>query len=172
MSDKKYRYPASSQGDPTENVSVTMRDESDGTYAPVRRSRLEAWDGSSWIKARANASGALLLDRGGAGADLSVAQTFTTAVTNTVLVATASSAIPHVTAVIVAVHNSTTASPLFEVKAGSNTVLRHPGAPAGGGVAATDMDLAASAAGDDITFTCDAPTGGSVSVTVHYYLEN
>lgn len=171
MADKKYRHPVASMGDPTDNVPVTVRDESDGTFAPVQRSRLEVWDGSSWIKARANANGALLLDRGGAGADLSISVTFTTAPTNYVLVATASSAIPHVTAVIVALSNAASASPACEVKAGSNTVLKHPGIPAGGGIAATDMDLAAPSAGDDITVTADAPTGGSLSVTVHYYLE-
>lgn len=171
MADKKYRHPVASMGDPADNVPVTVRDESDGTFAPVHRSRLEVWDGSAWIKARANANGALLLDRGGAGADLSISQTFTSAVTGSVLVATGVSEIPHVTACIVALSNAASASPSAEVKAGANTVLAHPGIPPGGGIAATDMDLAAPAAGDDITFTCAAPTGGSITATVHYYLE-
>jgi len=171
MADKQFRHPIHSVEDNAENVPVSIQDESDGTFAPVSRSRLMVWDGSSWIKARANANGALLLDRGGAGADLSISVTFSTAPTNYILVATASTAIPHITAVIVALSNAATASPAAEVKAGANTVLKHPGIPAGGGIAATDMDLAAPSAGDDITFTADAPTGGSLSVTVHYYLE-
>jgi len=171
MTDRKYRHPVASYDDATENVLVPVRDESDGTFSPVLRARLEAWDGSSWVRTRANANGALLLDRGGAGADLSISVTFTTAATNYVLLATASAAIAHVTAAIVATHNSTTASPAAEVKIGTNTVFKHPGIPGGGGIAATDMDIAAPSAGDDITFTCDAPTGGSLSVTVHYYLE-
>lgn len=172
MADKQYRHPVHTVTDATENVQVTVRDESDGTFAPVHRSRLEVWDGSAWIKARANASGALLLDRGGAGADLSISQTQSTAATGQILVSIATTYLAHVTSCIVAVANGATASPACEVKIGSNTVLKHPGIPAGGGIAATDMDLAGSSYGDDITFTCDAPTGGSISVTVHYYLES
>jgi hypothetical protein len=171
MADKKYRHTTGSLADPSEFVSIPLNDESDGTFTPVERARLMAWDGSAWIKVRSNASGALLLDRGGAGADLSISQTYTSAQAGTVLLSVATTGLVHVTSCIVALANTVTASPAASVSAGANVVLKHPGIPAGGGIAATDMDLGAPAFGDDITFTCDAPTNGSISVTVHYYLE-
>lgn len=171
MPDKQYRHPVHTVGEPTENVSAPLRDESDGTYSPAVRARLEVWDaaGAEWIRAKANPNGALLLDRGTAGADISAAATYTTSQSGTILVSVASDKVAHVTAVMVALGNGATASPSASVAVGSNTVASHPGIPAGGGFTMTDIDLGGSL-GDDITVTCQAPTSASITFTVHYYL--
>ena len=148
------------------------RDESDGTYSQVRRSRLEVWDAtnSTWIKARANTKGALVVDRGGAGADSAISATYTSAQSATVLLAVASTSIVHFTGALVALSNAASVTAGAYVSIASNIVARHPGMPAGGGYAISDVDVA-YAAGDDLVVDCDVPTGGSISVTVYYWLE-
>lgn len=169
MADKQVRHAFTEDGSGG-RLQQTFRDESDGTYSPAERARLEVWDGSGWVKARANPKGALLIDRGTAGADDERSAHYTGAQSGTILYNGTTSEIVHVTAVIITVHNSTTASPAARISIGSKTVASHPGIPAGGGLAVSDIDLAGSA-GDDITATCDAPTGGSIDFNVHFYLE-
>jgi hypothetical protein len=171
MADKTYIHPIGAVGDPVDVIPSRLRDESDGTWSEAHRARLEVWDaaGAQWIKAKANPNGALLLDRGGAGADISASATYTTSQSGTILASATSAEVLHVTAVMVAHGSGGSATPLASVSVGSNVVALHPGIPAGGGYALTDIDLA-DTAGSDLTFTCDAPTGASLSVVVHYYL--
>ena len=148
------------------------RDESDGTYSQVRRSRLEVWDAtnSTWIKARANTKGALVIDRGGAGADSAVSAIYTSAQSATILLAVSSANIVHFTGALVTADADNSVTVGAYVSIASNIVARHAGMPAGGGFAISDVDVA-YAAGDDLVFDCDVPTGGSVSVSVFYWLE-
>ncbi|MCC6311374.1 MAG: hypothetical protein IT345_10710 [Trueperaceae bacterium] len=172
MADKQFPHPVRATEDSTDPSYVRLRDESDGTFAPVARARLELWDAANttWIRARANPQGALLLDRGGVGADISASATYTTSQAATVLVSVSTAFVAHVTAVMVGYANGGSASPNASIANGANVVARHPGIPAGGGFAFSDIDLSSGVAGDDITVTCDAPTGSSISFTVHYYL--
>lgn len=69
--------------------------------------------------------------------------------------------------VVFAAHADNSVSPAMRVKLGGATVVEHPGVPAGGGLVATELGIT-GAQGDSITFECDEPTGGSVSVLVIY----
>lgn len=160
--------PKTSGGDPY--VHGRLRDESDGTFSATERARLEAWDGTQWIKVRVNSKGNVLVDRGNAGAETTVTGTYAASQTDTILLAATSAQTVHVTSVLVGVSGAVSATPGFLVKVGSTMVARHPGLVAGGGVSHSDLDVAGSA-GDDITFTCDAPTGGSMDVVVGYWIE-
>lgn len=171
MADKVFVHPVGpikADGDPY--VSGTLRDESDGTFSIAERARLEGWDGSSWIRLRVNAKGHILTDRGNAGAETTVTASYAASQTDTILLAVTTAQTAHITSVLVGVEGGVSATPGFLVKVGSTVAARHPGLVAGGGVSHTDLDVAASA-GDDITFTCDAPTGGSIDVVVGYWLE-
>lgn len=171
MADTTFRQPYSDkQGSSEPYVQGRLRDESDGTYSVAERSRLEGWDGSDWIRLRVNAKGHILTDRGNAGAETTVDANYAASQTDTILLAATTAQLVHVTSVLVGVHGSVSTTPGFQVKVGSTMVARHPGLVAGGGVSHTDLDVAGSA-GDDITFTCDAPTGGSIDVTVGYWVE-
>lgn len=98
-----------------------------------------------------------------------VSQTFTGAQTDAVLFAVPPGTAASIRSVLFVAHASNSASPLMRVKLGSTTAIEHPGAPAGGGLAITDLNLRGEN-GDDILFDCTAPTGGSVSVMVAYSL--
>ena len=172
MADATFPLPAvasrSSDGQPY--VLGRLRDESDGTFSVAERSRLEGWDGSDWVRLRVNAKGHVLTDRGNAGAETTISANYTTSQTATVMLAVATNETAHVTSILAGLHASASAVVGFQVKIGATMVARHPGLPAGGGVSHTDLDVAASA-GDDITFTCDTPTGGSIDITVGYWIE-
>lgn len=149
-----------------------LRDEADNTYSQVRRSRLEVWDAtnSTWIKARANTKGALVVDRGAAGADSAISATYTSAQVATILLAVTTANIVHFTGALVTLSAAASVTVGATVSIGSNVVARHVGMPAGGGFAIEDVDVA-YAAGDDFVFDCDVPTSGSIGVVVYYWLE-
>lgn len=95
-----------------------------------------------------------------------VSQTFTSAQTDTVLVSAGNSRLRVAGAVFTA-HADNTTAPLMRVSLGAQTIIEHPGVPAGGGLAVAGFDVHRGQ-GDDLTFTCGEPTGGSVSVMVAY----
>lgn len=169
MTDKLVRHPQVEITDNATRLLVTMRDESNGTFAEAFRARLEGWDGTQWIKTRVNAKGALTFDRGTAGAELSINQRFVTSASGTILVTPASTETIHVTAMLVILSGTATNTPSVEIKLGSGVVADHPGVPAGGGFSWSDLDVS-SVAGDTLSVMCDAP-GGTLAVTVHYWIE-
>lgn len=169
MGDKTYRHPVHPT-DGNEDVPSSLRDESDGTYSPVERVRLEGWDGQNWIRVRVNAKGAVSFDRGNAGAETGASIDLSGATANAVILAVPSTSIVHVTAIMVALSNAATQSPGVYIKIGTAIIARHPGIPAGGGFAMTDIDVASGNADDDVLISCDNP-GGTLSATVHYWLE-
>lgn len=59
MANRKVRSPLHDVDDPTSAALVQLTDESDGTHSPVTRTRLEAWDGTGWIKVAADSNGNL-----------------------------------------------------------------------------------------------------------------
>lgn len=95
------------------------------------------------------------------------AQNFTSAQSGAVLVPVDAKARARVYGVIFTADADISVSPLMRVKLGSYTLFEHPGVPAGGGLAVSGFSFTAGQ-GDDVTFDCDAPTGGSVSVVVAY----
>lgn len=96
-----------------------------------------------------------------------IAQTFTGAQDGTILVAAGEKSRVQVHGVVFAAHADNSVSPAMRVKLGGQTIVEHPGVPAGGGLSMSGFSFARGQ-GDDLTFDCDAPTGGSVSVMVAY----
>ena len=94
-----------------------------------------------------------------------VAQKFTGAQDGTVLLSAGASGRISVHGVVFAAHADNSVSPSMRVKLGGQTIVEHPGVPAGGGLSMSGFEFSRGQ-GDDLTFDCDAPTGGSVSVMV------
>jgi hypothetical protein len=83
-----------------------------------------------------------------------------------------------VTQVQIVTDNANTAFPSIRVGFGAtNTptttgvVATHPGLPAGGGISRGDGSgiIGIGADGEDLRYTCGAPTGGSIRILVSYY---
>lgn len=96
--------------------------------------------------------------------------TFSTAQTGAILLAGSPMSRILLRGVLFASHADTTVSPMMRVKVGGEVVVEHPGVSAGGGLVAMGLDVYL-AQGDDVTFDCSTPTGGSVSVSVFYSRE-
>lgn len=96
-----------------------------------------------------------------------VTQTFTGAQADAVLFAASARQRVIVHGIVFAAHADNSVSPLMRVKLGGQTIVEHPGVPAGGGLSMSGFAFSAGQ-DDDITFDCGAPTGGSVSVMVAY----
>lgn len=99
-----------------------------------------------------------------------LSRTFTDAQAGTVLVDVGSLWSIRLAGVIFAAHADNSVSPAMSVGLGGDSILSHPGVPAGGGLVATGLDVW-GAQGADLTFDCDVPSGGSVSVTIIYRTE-
>lgn len=97
---------------------------------------------------------------------LAATTTIASAQADTVLVAARPGIAHRLSGAVIAAAGGNTGTPAVTVKLGGRAVFKHPGVPAGGGMAISGFDIAGEQ-GEAITIDCDDP-GGSVSVMVAY----
>jgi hypothetical protein len=104
---------------------------------------------------------------------------YTGAQSNAAIVTVGSGTRIVVTQAMILLSTPTTATPAVIVGFGTATtptgdgvIVGHPGLAGGGGVSRGDGSgiITIGADGEDIRITCDAPTGGSVTILISYYL--
>lgn len=97
---------------------------------------------------------------------LAATTTIATAQTGTVLVAARPGIALRLSGAVIAAAGGNTGTPAVTIKIGGREVFKHPGVPAGGGMAVSGFDIGGEQ-GEAITIDSGDP-GGAVSVTVAY----